>query len=443
MRIIHLTATALLLLFVPSALAQSPTSKARKIDIDTGSNMLQILTEEVQKNFYDPAFHQVNLSAKFEAAKQKLPSSQTLGQVLGTVAQPLLDLNEQHTFFVPPPRGARIDYGFQVQMIGDRSFVTAVAPFSDAEKKGLQVGDEVLSFNGFRLTRGNLWKLIYINYILRPGETPNLVVQKPGGGEKKIQPKPKVMLNQTVLKYDSNSDGRIDTKNLVNWFIDEVRMRKNRFADLSPEVVAWKMPHFDFDDNTLHGLVGNIRNKKALVLDLRENVGGRDRILEKLAGYLFDKPVTIAQFQGRKQWEPLKAETQGDLFKGNLVVIIDSKSSGAAELLARVVQLEKRGVVIGDVSAGATMKARLYRYDLGETPFAASISEGAAIMSDGKCLEYQGVTPDELVFPTPEDLAAGRDPVLARAAAILGTQVDPTKAGTLFPTEWHRDMLKE
>jgi len=444
MQTIRLAVTAVLLLFVPSALAQSPSSRARKIDIDAGNAMLKTLSEEVQKNFYDPAFHRVDLPAKFDGATQKLASAQTLGQILGTVAQPLLDLNDQHTFFIPPPRSARIDYGFQVQMIGDRSFVTAVRPFSDAEKKGLQAGDEVLSFNGFRLTRGNLWKLNYIMYILRPGETPNLVVQKPGGGEKKLQPKPKVTLKETVLQFDSNSDGRIDTKNKVNWFLDEARMRKNRFADLSAEVAAWKMPDFDFDDNTLHGLVGSVRNKKALVLDLRENVGGRDQTLEKLAGYLFDKPVKIAEFQGRKQWEPLSAETQGDNgFKGGLVVIIDSKSSGAAELLARVVQLEKRGAVIGDVSAGATMKARLYLYDLGQTPFAASISEGAAIMSDGKCLEYQGVTPDELILPTPEDLAAGRDPVLARAAAILGAQIDPAKAGALFPIEWPRDMLKE
>ena len=44
--------------------------------------------------------------------------------------------------------------------------------------------------------------------------------------------------------------------------------------------------------------------------------------------------------------------------------------------------------------------------------------------------------PDETLLPTAEDLAAQRDPVLARAAALGNVKIDPAKAGTLFPKEW-------
>jgi C-terminal processing protease CtpA/Prc len=57
-------------------------------------------------------------------------------------------------------------------------------------------------------------------------------------------------------------------------------------------------------------------------------------------------------------------------------------------------------------------------------------------MTDGKSLEHVGVTPDEMVLPTPDDLAAGRDPVLARAATVLGGTLDPLQAGRMFPIEW-------
>jgi C-terminal processing protease CtpA/Prc len=87
------------------------------------------------------------------------------------------------------------------------------------------------------------------------------------------------------------------------------------------------------------------------------------------------------------------------------------------------------------------MLARVYRNVATERgfqlPFAVEVTEANMIMADGTSLEAAGVTPDEAIIPTADDLAAGRDPVLARAAQTFGHQLTPEQAGKLLPTFWY------
>jgi len=137
------------------------------------------------------------------------------------------------------------------------------------------------------------------------------------------------------------------------------------------------------------------------------------------------------------------AKTHGDRFDGKLVVLIDSGSASASELLARVVQLEKRGTVMGDRSSGSVMEAKLFFYGAGvsgDYGYGFEVTQFDLIMSDGKSLEHTGVTPDQLILPSPEDLAAERDPVLAKAVESLGGKITPEAAGKLFPVVWHKPI---
>ena len=175
---------------------------------------------------------------------------------------------------------------------------------------------------------------------------------------------------------------------------------------------------------------------------LRRGAGWEEHTQAVVGRSVVDHDVQVGELKGRKDRKPVVAKTRGShSYAGKVVVLVDSQSGSAAELLARVIQLERRGAVIGDRSAGAVMQAKHYPHELGldtVVPYGVSITSADIIMADGQSLEHAGVTPDELVLPAATDLAAKRDPVLSRAASLVGIKLGPEKAGALFPIEWRK-----
>lgn len=67
------------------------------------------------------------------------------------------------------------------------------------------------------------------------------------------------------------------------------------------------------------------------------------------------------------------------------------------------------------------MTSMVFPHEFGvgfQTYYGVQVTIGDDRMADGRGLETVGVTPDEMLLPTPADLAAARDPVLARAVSI-------------------------
>jgi C-terminal processing protease CtpA/Prc len=128
------------------------------------------------------------------------------------------------------------------------------------------------------------------------------------------------------------------------------------------DVMIWKMPQFDIDNQEVDDLFSIARKHKSLILDLRDNPGGYAKTLERMIGNVFDHDVKIADKVGRKpEMKPALAKTRvGSAFAGKLIVLVNSDSGSAAELFARVVQLEHRGTVLGDRSSGSVMESRGY-----------------------------------------------------------------------------------
>lgn len=436
-----LVMTLMAMMSNPVVLTASGQQTVSNFDRDRGHIMLNSIKNDLKKNYYDPSFHGVDVEARFKEADEKIKRATTLAQVFGAVAQFLIELNDSHTFFLPPGRAYSTDYGWQMQMIGDKCYVVAVRPGSDAELKGLKEGDEIYSLDGYAPLRENIWRLNYFYHALQPVAGNRLVVIKPDGNKLPLDVMAKIKAGKRVMDL-TGSDGGGDIFDLIRKQQNEDRLNRHRYLEFGDDLLVWKMPAFDLDKPKVDEMVGKSKKRKALILDLRGNGGGYEDTLLRLISNLFDRDIKVGDVKRRKETKPVTAKTRGaDVFSGKLIVLLDSESGSAAELLARVVQLEKRGTVIGDRSAGAVMRSRTYQHDLGVDVviyYAASITDADIIMADGKSLERVGVVPDELKLPTAADLATKRDPVLAYAASLAGVNITPEKAGTLFPLEWRR-----
>ena len=311
----------LVLIFAGAADAQ----KLSRLDRDRAFGMLKNVKKKIKSEYYDPEFRGIDIDARFDAAEERLKNAGTLGEAFGIIAQAVLDLDDSHTTFYPPDRNAIIDYGWKMRMFGDKCLVTQVRPGSDAAKKGIEKGDEIMAINRFPPSRSELWKMVYFYQTLNPQTQVTLVVRKPGGEPKQLLVDTKVTRQKAVLDVNNHMDfneAQREGARMAN-------ANPHRFADAG-SVKIWKMPTFAFDPGEVPRMTAQFRNSSSLIIDLRGNGGGYVKTLEEIAGYFFTEDKKIADLVGRKEMDPQMAKTKGDkVFTGKVVVLIDSASGSA------------------------------------------------------------------------------------------------------------------
>lgn len=398
--------------------------------------MLRGVRKEIAENYYDSTMGGLNLNAVYDSAAARLSTAQALDGGLSSIAWLTLELHDSHTFFIPPQRTVAVEYGWEMTMVGDTCFVIRVRKDSDAEMHGVRPGDQIISINGYAPTRENLWQIQYLFWILRPQRDLRVVLRSPGATPRELDLGSKIRERSKIVDL-TGADGGAGIGRLVRDGERASEEYRPLSIDYGNYVSIFKLPTFEVPIEEIRDALNRARGKKALVVDLRGNGGGYEKVLLDFLGRVSRDSVVVGTVRGRKKTLPLVAKGTGkDAFAGDLIVLIDSRSASASEMFARAVQLSGRGKVLGDRSAGAVMRAEFHTLRLGmETVVAYGVEVTVAdvVMSDGGHLERVGVSPDELLLPSSEDLAEGNDVVMARALTLAGMPTDAHKAGSIYP----------
>lgn len=195
--------------------------------------------------------------------------------------------------------------------------------------------------------------------------------------------------------------------------------------------------HFDgFEDAQASGaavdaILKEFRNAKALIVDVRDNGGGDDRVGKAIASRFADQKrlyMTVELRNGPKHDDfaaPVEwfVEPEGPAqFTRPVVLLTHRFSVSAAENFALAMRTLPHVIQVGDVTSGAFADTAGHTLPNG---WRFNASFNLFRDRDGVCWEGLGIAPDYRILNTAADVAAKRDRVLEFAMALIASGAGP------------------
>lgn len=434
--------------------------------------ILGVIKSDIEANYLGRESVPKTLAVNYKKALDLIGQSSLQAEMSRIIGLFLLEFDDPRIFLSPQSKNIQYDYQWDLDLVGNVVYVKNIDPKSDAYEKGLRAGDRVYMIEDFTLSRENFWKAIELFEILSPQESLNVLIGKPDGRKFRLEIKAKVHSSNLLVGFTE-----LESRNIK--IADETTFEersKPSFYDQLDGLLICRFPSFLVEPISVEKLSNRSKKSSALIIDLRgvggisekawelgirvnrenktyvprnatrafqeiaeENLDLDDgdlRTLKLMTANLLRQGMRIGEAKGKKSTEPLMAKSgSGDSFSGKIIVLVDGETSGAAEIFARLVQIEKRGMVLGDITSGRSNGSVFRTHKSGPTfpaPFGLQVPVSEIVLENGDRLDGKGVIPDEIILPTQSDLATQRDRVLARAAEILGVRLTAEEAGLIF-----------
>jgi len=191
-----------------------------------------------------------------------------------------------------------------------------------------------------------------------------------------------------IIENNNKKIGYISLKSFYNDFSGKTG--RNAYDDVKKELTKLKTKNID-----------------GIIFDLRNNRGGALTDAVKISG-LFIKEGPIVQVQGRVTGKETLNDPDPDIqYNGPLVILINTLSASASEIMAAALQDYKRAVIVGDSHSFGKGTVQILldlnritagQYDGLENPGALKMTIKKFYRINGGSNQFKGVIPD-IIFP--------------------------------------------
>jgi tricorn protease len=382
------------------------------------AEMFEQSWQALRDHFYDEKLHGTDwnlVKAKYRPLVQHVALKEDL-YVLITLM--LGELNASHLGihgFLGSPEETTADLGllYDETYRGPGLRVAEILKRGPADKRGLALkkGNYILSIDGVRLGENTnlsqqLNDKIGETVVLEVADTPT--------------PDPKNPKAVRKVEITATNRGTIHDLMYERWVENNAR----EVDRLSQGKIGYiHIPNMEDDglDRFVRALYSDNFDKEAIVLDVRYNGGGftHDQVLN----YLGAKEHTY--FQHRHGGQGLVLRAYDRKWTKPLVLLINNQSYSDAEIFPNAFRTLRLGKLVGQPTGGhviGTTSTQLIDGSVLRLPQTGVFTVNRVNM------EKEGVAPDILVEPHPDQLARGEDVQLAKAVEVVKRDVIAWKA---------------
>jgi carboxyl-terminal processing protease len=312
----------------------------------------------------------------------------------------LNSLEDRYTFFIEPQVAqseadalAGTYGGVGLLVHPDQSGHYVLFPYenSPAIGAGIANGDFLISINGDPVEQ--LLPIDNVNQLLR-GE-----VVEGNGVEVTYQARESGQVNSVFLSFAVIEVPSVIWR-LVENYSDVGYIKITLFTNRTPDELANA-----FSDLNNQGI-------RYIVLDLRDNSGGLLQEAIEVASY-FLRDVPIAYERTSNEERALMAMSSSPMIDLPLVVLVNSGSASAAELVAAALQDHRRAVLVGQVTYGKGSVQQVFRLSDGSS---AHITTAEWLTPLRHQIAEIGITPD---FEVSDEDNNSADEYINAAISIL------------------------